>query len=537
MKIDKASLFQPKQSRRLTLDPSRGAQESHHSPSPQASTRRVKADHNSGHSPSVHTHWLSRWSLQPGSVAVFITLLVLGFGLGVLITRLSLSSPSSTSVALSPIPPPPITPSLPPPSTATATFLEDGDLLETLYIDIMPADYEKIIAKRREALQIGILLATGADYVPGTIRLGHEEIQVELRLKGDWADHFAHGKWSFRVRTLGEGFVLGMRVFSLQDPSTRSFLNEWLFLENLRQEDVLAPGYHFVHVVLNGEYKGIYALEEGFSKELFESQERREGLIIRYDEDLVWEYRAFYDDQLIPWGINQVHLIDEFQTGQIQANPALLAQRDTAVGMLRAVWTGERSAADVFDLTTTGRFLALTDFWSAPHGLIWHNLRYYYNPITARLEPIGFDSDALTGELDMAGLPSGAFYHDRRLQAAYARELWRISQPGYVEALQAELSTSFEALRTVLEPEFGPKVLAPPWDMLRRRQELLRQTLNPYQTVYAYVQRPSPEHPASILSVDVGNLLDLPLEVIGLTVDDTFVPSRSDWVAQESADL
>lgn len=486
--------------------------------------------------PSARSRLYTRLTYPP----VLITLLLLAFGAGMLIARLPSFSSLSPLSTLSPLTPTLLPPSPTPPPTPTATALDAGDALETLYIEVAPADFARIEAKREEALQLGVLLATGSDYVPATIRLGHDEIPVELRLKGDWADHFAHDKWSFRVRTLGENYLFGMRVFSLQDPSTRTFLNEWVFLQNLRLEDVLAVRYHFVRVVLNGKYKGIYALEEGFSKELFEAQERREGLIIRYDEDLVWEYRAFYDDQLIPRGVNEFYIIDEFQSGRINADPILSVQRDIAVGLLRALWTGERNGAEVLDLETTGRFLALTDLWNAHHGLIWHNLRYYYNPVTTRLEPIAFDSHPLASVLDpeMVGLPQSAFYHDPYLQAAYVRELQRINQPGYVELLEAQLGPEFDVLRAVLQPEFGPDVLLPPWDVLRRRQDLIGQVLNSHQMVYAYVQYPRVQHPTTTtLHIDVGNLLDLPVEIVGFEIDGTLSLVRNDWVDPESGDL
>ena len=39
--------------------------------------------------------------------------------------------------------------------------------------------------------------------------------------------------------------------------------------------------YEFVDVVVNGVYKGVYALEEGFNKRLIENSNKREGPIIR----------------------------------------------------------------------------------------------------------------------------------------------------------------------------------------------------------------------------------------------------------------
>lgn len=455
---------------------------------------------------------------------VLLTLLLLAFAAGLataLVAMPLLTSPSSTpQAAIALQSPAPLAPTSTPPPTPTPTAPELGDTLETLYIDIAPADFAQLEAKRQEALALWILLANDADFVPATLHWRGAPLSARVRLKGDWADHLVSDKWSFRIELRGEGYLEGMQVFSIHDPSMRTYLNEWLFHRAMRREGVLSVGYQFIRVVLNGEDKGIYAVEEGFAKELLESQQRREGVIVRYAEDLVWRARAFYDDQVIPPGIERFYIVDEFNAGRVRASPALQAQRTAAVGLLRGLWDGNLTAPEVFDMETMAKFLALSDLWSAPHGLIWHNLRYYYSPVTGRLEPISFDSDPFSPELDFAqvGLPASAFYDDPYLQSAYARELWRMSQPGYVEALEAELGEQFALYAAALTPEFGADVLTPPWDWLRGRQDLNRQRLTPLQMVYAYV----PEARGDALVV--GNLMDLPVELVGINVGDRRLP-------------
>jgi hypothetical protein len=436
--------------------------------------------------------------------------------------------------------------------------------LETLYINIAPDDFAQIEAKRQEALEHWILLTSGADFVDATLHVGRGPvIPVELRLKGDWGDHYVGDKWSFRVETQGDHHLWGMAVFSLQDPGTRAYLNEWLFMAHLRAEDVLSVRYRFVHVVQNGAYKGIYALEEGFSKELFESLQRREGVIIRYDEDLVWAYRVAYaNDELVPRGVNEFHLIDEFDSNRINTDPTLSAQRDAAVGKLRALWTGEQPASEVFDIETMGKFLALTDLWGARHALIWHNVRFYYNPVTTRLEPIGFDTQPLAGgatiTLDsLDGLRQSLAYGEKKgapspLQRAYAAYLWQFSQPAYLAWLQDRFGVEFMALREALRPEFGPAeddtetpyVLEAPWNVLAQRQAALRELLSPYQTVYAYVLSPMPDqstsrHPPLHIPLEIGNLLDLPVEIVGLLHSRNpheMIPIRPEWLAADASE-
>ncbi len=423
-----------------------------------------------------------------------------------------------------------------PQSTPTPTSPQLGDALETLYIEIAPQEFAQLEAKREEALERWILLTSADDFVPATLRLGEQTFRARLRLKGDWADHIASDKWSFRIELRDDGYLHGMRIFSVHDPSARVYLNEVVFLKNLADEDILGVYYDFLHVVLNGEYKGIYALEENFAKELLEFQARREGVIIRYDENLLWQSWALRGDRVTPSGIRRFYIIDEFSSGRVDGSPTLSAQRDTAAGLLRGFVTGELPAPQVFDMERMGKFLALSDLWNALHGLTWHNLRYYFNPVTARLEPIAFDNDPLSPvhDVEKVGLALAHFNHDPYLQAAYTRALWEVSQPGYVEELEARWGAEHTRLFAALEPEFGAEVLAPPWDALRRRQELNRLRLTPLQTTYAYRVRAADVAamglPTETLVLEMGNLLDLPVELVAVRVDGVEIPASADWV-------
>jgi len=55
------------------------------------------------------------------------------------------------------------------------------------------------------------------------------------------------------VEIRNDDALFGMRSFSLQSPHTRAYLNEWLFLSDLRRADILASRYSFVQVYVNGD--------------------------------------------------------------------------------------------------------------------------------------------------------------------------------------------------------------------------------------------------------------------------------------------
>ena len=276
-----------------------------------------------------------------------------------------------------------------------AAQLSDPQLPE-VYIDIKFKHFRKLQEKRKEALLRGVLFKEEDDYVPAKIRHKGRTIKVKLRLKGDWVDHLEGEKWSFRVHVKGKNYLLGLRRFSLQNPETRKYDGEVLFFEALKREGILAPRYSFVDLTVNGKKMGIMALEEHFSKELLESQGRRDGVILKFDESLVWQaepeilqgergFGGVYDNY-------KNAMIKPFRLKRIQRSEKLSAELKTATELLRAFVDGSLKPSQVFDSDLMGRFIAIGDFWGAWHALRWHNLRFYYNSTTGYLEPIGFDA-------------------------------------------------------------------------------------------------------------------------------------------------
>ena len=151
--------------------------------------------------------------------------------------------------------------------------------LNSLNLNIKFENIEKLKNKREEALKNNLLIRSDNDFVNSKVSYNSELPQTcKIRLKGDLPQHWNGDKWSLRINTKKDYFIEGMSTFSIQDPITRNYTYEWLFIQNLKFEDVLAPNYFFVNVNINGKEKGIYAIEEHFSKEMIEGKKRREGV-------------------------------------------------------------------------------------------------------------------------------------------------------------------------------------------------------------------------------------------------------------------
>ncbi len=414
--------------------------------------------------------------------------------------------------------------------------------LPALVIDMAYAEYDQILGQREEALSAGVVLAGNQDFVPADIRYEDETIPVVMRLQQGVAVHLGEGeKWNYEVRTRNDQLLADMQRFYLIDPADNNWLNEWAFNEALRREGLVAGRYKFVRLFLNGDYKGIYAVQEGFGPELIAANGRQEGVLVEFDADPLWETIAYYDgdyqsataDPITNLGSADFRFfeVDTFRDAAIADDPLLSAQKDSAIGLLRGLQSGELPASEVFDVEKYGRFLALTDLWAAAQSTSLTNLRYYFDPETRLLEPASFNANPF-GSPERVSIK--ASYGDPALQTAYVLAAQRMIQPDYMAELMNSLQGEMGPLQQALGPE-SDQVL--PWERLAQRQEDMRRSLQPLQPVFAYLG-PPPLAQEGIIQIDVANVLSLPVEILGFDIDGaTFMEVDSAWLKSGDEDL
>jgi hypothetical protein len=299
--------------------------------------------------------------------------------------------------------------------------------LETLHLRIAASDAAQLQAARGEALARGQLLHDEEVVVPASCRLGKESIDARVRLKGDLTDHLDTDRWSLRIEAQGSGKLAGMSSFSIQHPKTRGWLMEWLIMAIARRDGLLAPRSTFVNVVINDRPSGVYYLEEHFSKELLEAQGRREGPIVRFKEETLWSTYFQYGasdpppEAVLAWSqhaaeigaYDEKHLASTtslnrrlqralehmrvLQRKMIENRSLLPESVSGSVQGLRLDAMQElqaRTIDEIFVADRLGRALALYSLFQAYHGLAWHQLRFYHDPVLDRLEMIVFDTGA-----------------------------------------------------------------------------------------------------------------------------------------------
>ncbi|MEZ4703313.1 MAG: CotH kinase family protein [Rhodothermales bacterium] len=472
-----------------------------------------------------------------GVVALMVCLSALTFWIGALLTQRQAFDPEATASSLMQAP------------VTLANRVESALLArpEQIAIDIKHTDFQWIAYKRETALRMGQLIASDDDYVPARLTSNGKTYDVTLRLKGDLVDHLAGDKWSFRVHVKGDQTVFGMNTFSIQDPGTRNYLAEWVYHRALEREDVLSLRYDFIGVTINGKYMGIYALEEHFDKRLIEHRNRREGPILRFSEQPLWDdvfdLTEFKDMASATSSTFEATYIDAFKSQSIQRDPVQYNQYLHALSLLTDFRSGAMPAHAVFDVERMARFMALSELLGSKHGAVWRNIRFYYNPITARIEPIGYD--ALSGTqigaiwasgngFDASDYPDALqriLLQDTTFFAAYVGELERVADPAYFAGLQEDLRDEWVRKERIVHldnPEY-----AFPYASVDHNRRLIDFGLHPVDALRAHLLG----HDSGSVQLELAATHFLPVYVDALALNDrvvsrpaepAFLPARND---------
>ena len=340
---------------------------------------------------------------------------------------------------------------------------------ENVQINLDKEDMSQLIEYRKIAIENGVIDKSLKKYFKGTLNYKGKSIPIKIRFKGDWPDHIEGDKWSFRIKILGDNSFKGMKSFSIQSPHTREFLKEWILHKMYADEDVLATRYDFISVKLNSKQLGIYACEEHFDKQLLESNNRREAPILRFDEEGLWQTRiknpnnhnvlpSYSASEVIPFKKNRTVKTQALNHNFKKANILMLKYKEF-----------DPNLEYVFDLRKMAKYYALNDIGGLRHSYHWHNQRFYYDPISERLEHIAFDCYGGIYEYDNDIIfgythKNSSFRNDSYLTKQvfnnivfnkyYYQYLERFSDPNYIDSVINKYSNESDSLYNLIRQEF-----------------------------------------------------------------------------------
>nr|WP_321234172.1 CotH kinase family protein [uncultured Psychroserpens sp.] len=249
----------------------------------------------------------------------------------------------------------------------------DSDGIETYYLDVKFKEWRKLADQRNSIWNYSNMIKSRPFQwndsiekveIKGKIRLDNAAKKVKLKLVGLNFDHFAEPKkWSFRISIKGDNTIDRQKKFNLLIPRSRGYVNDFVGQNYLKELDLISLRTKPVKLVLNGDDLGIYYKEEFYDKRLIEHNNFRESAIIRlnnYDIDIsIGKYEKYKT------------IIDKFQA------------------KIDLVKTNKAEVSELFDIDKMADRIALSLLFGDYHSLIDFNQRYYLNPFTAKLEPLG----------------------------------------------------------------------------------------------------------------------------------------------------
>jgi hypothetical protein len=414
------------------------------------------------------------------------------------------------------------------------TLLAPASNLPLLTVDIDFEDYNQLLRERENALMQGIILPDDSTFVAAEFQEANGPVPIWIRLLPGIAKHLGtNDKWNFEVMSRGEEMLGGVSHANLIDPADNNWLYEWAFLKSLRREGLHVGNYRFVRLIINGDNKGIYALQENPQPVFTSGGDAIRKVVISYDVEPLLESVSYFGsersaaaDPVSNLASNDPRFwrITNINDPLITEDEFLSSQAKRATTLLRGLQSGDLPASDVFDAQQYGRFLAMVDLWGAGGALSPLNLSYAYNSETDRLEPIASNGNPLK---DTYRIPAAALYQDPAIQAAYASAVKAFSDPLYLNNLREALETNYSELDSALDTEGNYSTI---WEELSEQQEQLRLSLHPSQPVVAQLGSPSLAQEA-IIRVHVANALNLPVEILGFDIDSaTFMEINPEWI-------
>ena len=404
---------------------------------------------------------------------------------------------------------------------------------EKIIIDINYKNYQSIKDDRNFGLKNIRLKDDDVQWVKAELSSNGTKSDIKIRLKGTHADHWSHPfKWSFKVKTIDKSRIFGLENFSIQSPSTASYLNEWLFMKALKEEGLISHRIKFVDVILNGDNYGIYTFIENASKELIESNNRREGPIIAFNKDFWIEemnnsdnisandpHQNFWRSKITPIKFDEELIGTEQET-----------YLNRAIFLLESFRDNKLKPNEVFDTNQLATLMALRAiFGSAEFDT--NDLKFYYNPITNLLEPISrevhsvhkifyyyspwiFDTEKLVTPWHKYFL--NLLYKNKDFKEKFYSELSRLTSQPYINELIKKNKEEFEKNKDMLELNYPAEEIFS-LNGFKKTREFIRNSLNPLSSLNANLHLVNENE----IMINVSNINALPLEIVGIKFDQS----------------
>ncbi|MDC1359617.1 CotH kinase family protein [Gammaproteobacteria bacterium] len=213
-----------------------------------------------------------------------------------------------------------------------------------------------------------------------------QDFRVKIRGKGDREFHFYNiDSMSYRVNIKGDDRFSGLEEFSIQRPILRNYTWEYLVAEIVKNENLITLLTKPVDFMINGQYRGIYSMEEVPSSETLRRNKRPNGPIYSLNENFGHHIDSVLD----------VYDLQDWQGTDIYKKSSALLYKSYANAL-----NGLKFQEKDFDINEWAKYFALIDLFGTYHAAVPKSVKVYFNPEIDKFQPILFDAHQGAGRLN-----------------------------------------------------------------------------------------------------------------------------------------
>ncbi|MBL7883696.1 MAG: hypothetical protein JNL69_06480, partial [Bacteroidia bacterium] len=283
-----------------------------------------------------------------------------------------------------------------------------------------------------------------------------------------------------------------------------------------------------------------------FENELVENNNRLKGPILRYNPDLYWVNRfnqyqknASADEFASYYSADpQAYREEKILKDSIQRQYYL-----KAIAIIEGLRNRKISVEQAFDIPRLAKFHAIIDLVGGIHSIDWSDIKYYYNPVTAKLEPVAYESFTILGSRDLSSqymfvaLDSTQNYSEwhemifsnKAFFKEYMKQLVRVSKPEYLDAFFADSNEELKKNLAIIYKEFPYKKFDK--NDYYKRQKQITHILNPPKAIHAYLNKAEGDK----LVVQIAPIDALPVEVYSIELDGAKYAALSEIILPAKA--
>lgn len=201
---------------------------------------------------------------------------------------------------------------------------------------------------------------------------------TKVRSKGDRGLHAESlNSMSFRFNIKGDGRLFGLEEFSIQKPLLRGYSWELLIAEIFKSEGMTVLNSVPVDFRVNGDSRGIYIIEEVPSSITIERNKRKDGPIFGLDEE---------------FGTSISSKLDVYDKKKWVGTKIYEYSKSLLETQFLSASEGINFSSEHFDMDEWAKYFALNDVFGTYHGTIPKSVKFYFNPVIGKFQPLLFDA-------------------------------------------------------------------------------------------------------------------------------------------------